>query len=423
MRLGLGLIERTARGSVGVRVGKRISDTIYLMQASKSRYIARMNLSDWRHSLPELVTHGARHWRPVLVELATDDAVEFERLCHRHGLICHDMIEIQIEELATLRFRASDDQVQRAEFVREYIARHGSPNAVGVWVHYPWCRTVVHVLPREDCFDVITDRNHDKITRDEQHLLRTKRIGVVGLSVGGEAAVTVAQEHLCGRIVLADYDTLDHSNLNRLGASVADLGVNKAVIVARRIACIDPFIEVTLYPDGVTAESMPHFLNGLDLLLEECDNLPVKFSIREAARDRGLNLIYAADERGFLSVEPYANERGLPLFHGRVTHAQPTRASFATPFEFMQALTEWVGGWDRISQRSRESLSQIGLTRSGYPQLASEARFAAGQLGHVARRLLLGERLAPCAIQMDLDASFCAQPVDDTLREDKCGNE
>ena len=370
-----------------------------------------MNLSDWRHSLPELVTHGARHWRPVLVELATDDAVEFERLCHRHGLICHDMIEIQIEELAMLRFRASDDQVQRAEFVREYIARHGSPHAVGVWVHYPWSRTVAHVLPREDFFDVITDRNHDKITRDEQLTLRTTCIGIVGLSVGGEAAVTVAQEHLCGRIVLADYDTLDLSNLNRLGASVADLGVNKAVIVARRITCIDPFIAVTLFPDGVTKQSMPRFLNGLDLLLEECDNLPVKYAVRDAARARGLNIIYAADERGFLSVEPYANEPDLQLFHGRITEAPQPRESFATPFAFMQALTEWVGGWDGISERSRSLQTQIGQTRSGYPQLASEARFAAGQLGHVARRLLLGEQLSPRVRQVDLDALFKA-PVD-----------
>lgn len=37
------------------------------------------------------------------------------------------------------------------------------------------------------------------------------------------------------------------------------------------------------------------------------------------------------------------------------------------------------------------------------PQLASEARYAAGQLGNVARRLLLGETLPPFVGNLDLE--------------------
>lgn len=55
------------------------------------------------------------------------------------------------------------------------------------------------------------------------------------------------------------------------------------------------------------------------------------------------------------------------------------------------------------SERSRRSLEQIGDTLCGYPQLASEARFAAGQIGNVVRRLLLGERVAPFFGHLDLD--------------------
>jgi tRNA threonylcarbamoyladenosine dehydratase len=365
-----------------------------------------MNLTEWRSSLDGIEASAAASWKVLHLTVAIGEKADFDALCRIRGLVAHDEIERQIAELATVRFPATSDTARRAEFIGEYTGPRDAQHTIGVWMHYPWSRTVVHVLPRDDYFDVITDRNHDKITRDEQLLLRTQRIGVVGLSVGGEAAVEVAQDHLCGHIVLADYDTLDLSNLNRLGASVADLGVNKSVIVARRIACIDPFIEITLFPGGVTTDSMPRFLDGLDLLLEECDNLPVKYAVREAARARGLNIIYAADERGFLSVEPYGNEAALPIFHGRIAEAPQPRESFATPFAFMQALTEWVGGWDGISERSRHSLTQIGQTRSGYPQLASEARFAAGQLGHVARRLLLGEKLSPRVRQVDLDEMF-----------------
>ena len=68
----------------------------------------------------------------------------------------------------------------------------------------------------------------------------------------------------------------------------------------------------------------------------------------------------------------------------------------------MKDLTEWLGGWDNISERSRATVERIGETRCGYPQLASEARFAAGQIGHVARQLLLGEKLGPFMGNQDL---------------------
>jgi molybdopterin/thiamine biosynthesis adenylyltransferase len=248
---------------------------------------------------------------------------------------------------------------------------------------------------------VITSRNRDKITAEEQARLRTKRVGVLGLSVGGEAAVTVAQEHLCGEIVLADFDDLALSNLNRLGAGCDELGERKIAIIARRIARIDPYLRVTVFEDGVTAANLDAFVAGLDLIVEECDAPPIKHAVRRIAHERGINLVYAADERGFLSIEPYALGRLRP-FHGRMLEPPPPRETYATARAFLKALTEWLGGWADISERSRRSLERVGETTCGYPQLASEARFAAGQIGHVARRLLLGERLAPFVGYVDL---------------------
>jgi len=77
--------------------------------------------------------------------------------------------------------------------------------------------------------------------------------------------------------------------------------------------------------------------------------------------------------------------------------------AYASPLDFMRALTVWLGGWSAISERSRRSLERIGSELCGYPQLAGEARFAAGQLAHVARRLLLGEKLRPSIGFLDLE--------------------
>jgi hypothetical protein len=356
-------------------------------------------------------------WHATIVQVhGPSDARDLRALAGRHGVRCLDTLDRQLADFALVRFPDPRDDGRRRALTAQMFHDAGDPAACGRWAWFPWNGTLAHVLPPDEYCEVITNRNHDKITREEQARLRRRRVGVVGLSVGGEAAVTLAQEHLCGHLVLADFDRLDLSNLNRPNAGVDELGVNKAVLVARRIARINPYLSFTLFTEGVTEENMASFLEGLDLLLEECDALSLKFILRHEARRRRLNVLYAGDERGFVSVEPYASTDMAP-FHGLVRERPRERAEYPGPAAFMRALTEWLGGWDQISERSRGSLARIGQDLCGYPQLASEARFAAGQLGHLARRLLLGARLGPAWIQLDLDALFPPSPADDARAE------
>jgi hypothetical protein len=342
-------------------------------------------------------------WRPAFFRLTPDDLASFDALCRERRLNVVDTIERQLADLAAVRLPSAHQSAERGRFVADVLAARGGRASYGTWAYFPWEAKLVHLLDPEDYFDVITDRNRDKITKDEQRRLRSKRVGVVGLSVGGEAAVTVAQEHLCGHIVLADFDRLDLSNLNRLHAGCDELGLPKTTIAARRIAKIDPYLEVTVFEGGVTAENAGQFLGGLDLLIEECDDPRVKREVRLLAKERGVNVVYAADERGFFSVEPYRDFPDLGPFHGRVGRPQPPREDYPDAPAFFRALSEWIGGWDNLSERTRGSLVRIGEELCGYPQLASEARYAAGQIGHVARRLLLGERVPPYCGNLDLD--------------------
>ena len=131
--------------------------------------------------------------------------------------------------------------------------------------------------------DLRLDRNHNKVTREEQARLRTLSIGVVGVSAGHSIAHMLAMEGLAGELRLADFDTIELTNLNRIPGSVLDLGVNKAVVAARRIAEIDPYLRVVVEPNGINHENVGRFLDGLDLVIEECDSLDIKFLVREAA--------------------------------------------------------------------------------------------------------------------------------------------
>lgn len=355
-----------------------------------------MNLDRFADALARPAIPPGQSWRPVCVLLAAGEKERFAALCGHNGITVADTIASQLSELATVRFPAPNQARARSQFAEQAAACAGDLAGLGCWAYLPWAATAVHLLPPDEYLEVITDRNRNKITRAEQDLLRAKRVGVLGLSVGAEAAVTIAQEHLCGHLVLADFDRLELSNLNRLGAGIADIGMSKARIAARRIAAIDPYLEVTIVEEEVTAGNARPFVEGLDLLVEECDGAAAKYAVRLAAQAAGVNIVYAADERGFLSVEPYAAVPGLSPFHGLVP---PDLAESASR---MTALVEWLGGPAALSHRSRRSVELIGAELSGYPQLAGEARYAAGQIAHVARRLLLGEPLPPFHRHLDL---------------------
>jgi len=57
-------------------------------------------------------------------------------------------------------------------------------------------------------------------------------------------------------------------------------------------------------------------MDGLDLLVEECDSLDVKFLVREAARDRCIPVLMETSDRGVLDVERFDLEPQRPIFHG-----------------------------------------------------------------------------------------------------------
>ena len=109
---------------------------------------------------------------------------------------------------------------------------------------------------------------------------------MAGLSVGHVIAHTLAAQGLCGALRLADFDGLELSNLNRVPATLFDIGVNKAMVTARRIAELDPYLPVEVLDAGLTHDTVDEFLDGLDIVVEECDSLDMKALVREAAKAR-----------------------------------------------------------------------------------------------------------------------------------------
>ena len=64
-------------------------------------------------------------------------------------------------------------------------------------------------------------------------------------------------------------------------------------------------MRVVVDPEGIHADNLATFLDGLDLVVEECDSLDVKFMVREEARERRIPVIMETSDRGVLDVERF----------------------------------------------------------------------------------------------------------------------
>jgi molybdopterin/thiamine biosynthesis adenylyltransferase len=275
------------------------------------------------------------------------------------------------------------------------------------WVYYPWRRTVVSVLGPRAFRLVRLDRNRNLITTDELNRLGRLRVGVVGLSVGHAIAYNLAAQGLCGELRLTDFDDVELSNLNRVPATLFDLGVNKAVVCARRIAELDPYLPVAVMPTGITAQTVGDFLDGLDIVIEECDSLDAKVLVREAARAQRLPVLMATSDRGLLDVERFDLDPARPIMHGLVGDLDAGRlAGLSSEDKLPYALR--MTDPTQVSARMAASLVEVGKTLSTWPQLSSEVALNVAVVAEAVRRIGLRERLASGRVRIDTAAALDA---------------
>lgn len=269
------------------------------------------------------------------------------------------------------------------------------------WAYYPWRRTVVAVLAPRAFRAVRLDRNRSMITTEEQTRLGALRIGVVGLSVGHVIAHTLAAQGLCGELRLADFDRVELSNLNRLPATVLDLGLNKAEVAARRIAELDPYLLVRVLEVGLTVDTVDEFLDGLDVVVDECDSLDMKVILRERARARRIPVLMATSDRGLVDVERFDLEPRRPILHGLLGELDVALLSGMSSREKVPHMLRFLEA-EELSPRVAASVVEIDRTLSTWPQLAGDVVLGATAIAEAVRRIGLGEDLRSGRTRIDV---------------------
>ncbi|MFB1488679.1 MULTISPECIES: ThiF family adenylyltransferase [unclassified Thiocapsa] len=148
-----------------------------------------------------------------------------------------------------------------------------------------------------------------------QERLRASSVLVVGLGgLGSPVAMYLAAAGV-GRLVLADFDAVDLSNLQRqIIHTTAQIGWPKAESARIALAAINPDVELVTVKRSLVEETLPDIVADVDLVLDCCDNFATRFAVNAACVAAGVPLVSGAAIRLEGQVTAFSGQPGGPCY-------------------------------------------------------------------------------------------------------------
>ena len=120
-------------------------------------------------------------------------------------------------------------------------------------------------MPAADEMDHLLYARH---TPGVQEKVKRARVGIMGLGgLGSAVAVSLARIGV-GELLLADYDVVEPSNLNRQQYFIDQIGLPKTEAMQANLARINPYVRVVVSEVELTEANIPRIFAGVQVLVE-----------------------------------------------------------------------------------------------------------------------------------------------------------
>lgn len=329
------------------------------------------------------------------IKLLDEASIATLRLIHPE-LIEINAFERQLKELFFIDNHSFIGMPKEESYATDDFKKYASSKE-GAFVHvyFPWLNTLVKTVDADDYYRLKTNRNQDLITAEEQKKLRNYKVAVLGMSVGSNIAFVLAQAGISNHIILADFDELDTTNLNRILAGVHEVGINKTIVAAHRIYEDNPFAEVLTLPEGVNEANLEELIKAgkVDCIVEEIDDIPFKIHARLLAMKYKIPVVMVTDngDSVVLHVERY--DLGHDKIWGK-PHAYYEEKLAEGPMTKEKAggiiMHDIVGGVRRVDPKMISSVKRV-LARElvSWSQLGSAAILGAVVATYTIKKIAL----------------------------------
>jgi molybdopterin/thiamine biosynthesis adenylyltransferase len=247
-------------------------------------------------------------------------------------------------------------------------------------------------------YDEAFKRNLGLISDMEQQKLRQSRVAIAGMGgVGGLHLITLARLGI-GNFTIADPDVFEVGNFNRqYGATISNLGRNKAEAMAEMVLDINPEINIRVFAEPIHDGNVDEFLADADIYVDGIDLYAVdaRRVIFKACRERNL---------WALTAGPMGFSTGWVAF-------DPDGMTFDQYFDLAEGMSELdkliafvVGLCPRALHLSHLDVSCVKPEERAAPSVSSGCQLATGVMGSLVAKALTGRgliRAAPYYHQFD----------------------
>lgn len=142
------------------------------------------------------------------------------------------------------------------------------------------------MLTEKEFYDALAGR----IGRGEACKLRDSAVGIAGLGgLGSNIAVILARSGV-GRLVIADHDTVELSNIHRQCYPLESIGMKKTDAVMMEINRVNPFCKVEKHDIELDESSLDIF-SDCDIVCEAFDSAENKIMLIEGLSAMGKTVI------------------------------------------------------------------------------------------------------------------------------------
>ncbi len=244
-----------------------------------------------------------------------------------------------------------------------------------VGVNFPWRGNEVVIIPDKESFQsLITWRNKDKITEEEQQKLRQSHVFVVGSSVGSNATHVMAKSGI-ENFNIAEIKEIKPSNGTRIiSDSVVNWGLHKLDALKKDLYEYNPYLNLKLFNEGLNADNIEAFFQSNaqnKVVLDAADDVPTKILIRKYCKKHKIPMLTGFDEKGVIIINRFDKE-DVPIAFENEDFSNFHSKSFEEKTRYF--MEYFPNGYENLTDRQKQTIERIkDGTLGGYSQLAWEA--------------------------------------------------
>jgi adenylyltransferase/sulfurtransferase len=190
---------------------------------------------------------------------------------------------------------ATPERIKIKELYKRYNAYTDGDLTLGIFSYTRTFDTDMNTLTNEEIKRYGRHLVLEEFGITGQQSLKRARVLVVGAGGLGSPSLLYLAAAGVGTLGIADFDTVDLSNLQRqVLFTTDDIGRNKAMAAAERLQRLNPTITLHTHTTRITAANALELVAAYDVVLDGTDNFPTRYLLNDACVLLDKPLVYGS---------------------------------------------------------------------------------------------------------------------------------